>query len=447
MSVCRGKSADAERALAIQAALLGHAFSEELAVHLAVPLADELLRRLTQLTWAEELDEDLTHAVVAQFGALRAVFPRPRACHAALSHKFSIRRLFAKGLACACPRVRRAAACCLLACARNLDHLARDDAALATAEAASSQAVALDACDVALAPLVKAMTKCTDPNLVDAGLDVMRHAIDARGGPRVKALVDAGAGRYAASFLMRLAFEQFLAGPNTVDEDRDDFARKGAAVLLACYDDAAGRRAARADDLHVYAAASLLGCTGWILGQQLGCVCCGVLGGHDDVKRDLAPLIPKLSRLLNEVQASPEINLAAKLALDAMCSVGAAGAFDANSHFLATHLDDAGLLGVLARDPERDEREIFRVPTEKELDAEDPYAFPNDFYGIPDLLPPADVTEAGAPDKAPPKPPSAPTSARSRGEASVASAAERSVASQRSASVESGFDSNSVYSS
>ena len=162
---------------------------------------------------------------------------------------------------------------------------------------------------------------------------------------------------------MRLAFEQFLAGPNTVDEDRDDFARKGAAVLLACYDDAAGRAAARADDLHVYAAASLLGCTGWILGQQLGCVCCGVLGGHDDVKRDLAPLIPKLSRLLNEVQASPEINLAAKLALDAMCSVGAAGAFDANSHFLATHLDDAGLLGVLARDPERDEREIFRVPT------------------------------------------------------------------------------------
>jgi len=190
-------------------------------------------------------------------------------------------------------------------------------------------------------------------------------------------------------------------------------------------------------------AAALLGCEGWILGQQLGCVACGILGECDDIKRDLAPLIPVLAKLLNEVQASPEINLAAKIALDTAIAVhpGNDEQANANAYFLAGKLDDAGLLAVMAEGPTRDDREIIPVPNTIPYDR---HEYPADFHGFPDILPacPFDpsfgTAPAPAPAAAPPvaAPPSPTPSVASR---SVVSKAEFSVAS-------SGFDSNSLYS-
>ena len=166
----------------------------------------------------------------------------------------------------------------------------------------------------------------------------------------------------------------------------------GTAQACAIYEHAEGRLAAAEGDVHVVCCAALLGCRGWIFGQQLGCALVGTLGERDDVKRDVAPLIPALARILHEPQASPEINLAAKLALGACTRVdpGWDDSRKANSYFLAKQLDDAGLVAVLARDPYRDEREII----DENFDDYQPsqHLMPDDFAGFGPLLP-VDTTE------------------------------------------------------
>ena len=158
-----------------------------------------------------------------------------------------MRLLFKRGLGCRNKEVQRAAAVCCLACLTNLARLdATASRDLAHEDDAAAQAVAVDACDAAMEALVGAMTGSADADLVDAGLDCMRHLVDMRVSRKGR-LVAAGATKFASGFLMRLCLEQMINGPNTQDEMRDAFARKAGKVLLACYDVDEGRRRAAAE--------------------------------------------------------------------------------------------------------------------------------------------------------------------------------------------------------
>ena len=82
-----------------------------------------------------------------------------------------------------------------------------------------------------LPDLVVAVTKSEDDELVERGLDLMGDLAELEV-PRISALVEAKAPFWVQAFLMRMAVDQFCAGPNEQEPTRNRFSRK--AGRLAC---------------------------------------------------------------------------------------------------------------------------------------------------------------------------------------------------------------------
>ena len=271
----------------------------------------------------------------------------------------------------------------------NLDRLRRAPSELNDAASASSQALVHEAVAHGLPALIKAMTRNVDGDFVEAGLDVLSATCVDLEAPRFHAAYRAGAPRYVQALLLRLALDQYLCGPNTPDTKRDRMARKAGSILCSLYTDARCRRNAVEEDAHIVCSAALMACQGWIFGQQLGCILAGTMAEQFDIQRSLAPLIPVLAKLMGEVQAAPEVNLAAKVALRTCTYTDENWSKErkAPAWFLASKLDDAGLVGTM-------EAHLYHDPREHILPDEpwsalpvNEYDMPQDFYGLPPILP------------------------------------------------------------
>jgi len=336
----------------------------------------------------DDLDPDACVACARTLDALRYACARPRACHAPFLRTVN-RRLFPVAFQCPDSGIRRSAAACACSILTNLERLRRAPHELLDPASAASQALAHDAVARGLPALIKAMTKNVDGDFVEAGLDVLTGTCVDLDAPRFSEAYAAGAPHYVQALLLRLALDQFLCGPNTQDVGRDRMARKAGNVLCSLYTDASCRRNSVEEDAHVVCCAALCACSGWICGQQLGCILTGTLAENADVQRSLAPLIPVIAKLMGEVQAAPDVNLAAKVALRACTYVDEAWSNErkAPAWFLASKLDDAGLIGVL-------ESHLYHNPREH-IAPDEPwsalpvheYGMPQDFYGLEPIMP------------------------------------------------------------